>query len=60
VGKLHSLWVLAARYAHVPDLALVAAADRVASRIASALDGNMGAESAAPVGPYYLYFVTPS
>ena len=40
----HSVPGITARYAHVPDLALVAAADRVATRIASALDGNTGAE----------------
>jgi hypothetical protein len=28
-----------ARYAHVPDSALIAAADRVSARIVSALDG---------------------
>jgi site-specific recombinase XerD len=36
----HSVPGITARYAHVPDLALVAAADRVASRVASALDGD--------------------
>jgi integrase len=40
----HSVPGIAARYAHVPDTALVAAADRVAARIASALDGKVGAE----------------
>jgi Phage integrase family len=35
----HSVPGVTARYAHVPDSALVAAADRVATRIASALDG---------------------
>jgi integrase len=40
----HSVPGITARYAHVPDSALVAAADRVATRIASALDGNTGAE----------------
>ena len=36
----HSVPGVTARYAHVPDSALVAAADRVAARIASALDGK--------------------
>ena len=36
----HSVPGVTARYAHVPDAALVSAADRVAMRIASALDGN--------------------
>ena len=36
----HSVPGITARYAHVPDSALVAAADRVATRIASALDGK--------------------
>jgi site-specific recombinase XerD len=40
----HSVPGITARYAHVPDAALVAAADRVAARIASALDGKVGAE----------------
>jgi integrase len=34
----HSMGSVTARYAHVPDSALVAAADRVAARIAAALD----------------------
>ena len=33
-----------ARYAHVPDSALVAAADRVAARITAVLDGKDGAD----------------
>ena len=33
-----------ARYAHVPDSALVAAADCVAARIAAALDGKGDAD----------------
>jgi hypothetical protein len=33
-----------ARYAHIPDSALVAAADRVSARIASALDGRVTAD----------------
>jgi integrase len=40
----HSIPGVTARYAHVPDSALVAAADRVAARIASALDGEAEAE----------------
>jgi integrase len=36
----HSVPGVTARYARVPDSALVAAADRVAARIASALDGT--------------------
>jgi integrase len=35
----HSVPGVTARYAHVPDSALVAAADRVSARIAAALDG---------------------
>jgi integrase len=35
---------ITARYAHVPDSALVSAADRVAMRIASALDGKAEAD----------------
>jgi integrase len=40
----HSVPGVTARYAHVPDTALVAAADRVAACIASALDGKAEAE----------------
>ena len=40
----HSVPGITARYAHVPDSALVSAADRVAMRIASALDGKVDAE----------------
>ena len=40
----HSVPGITARYAHVPDSALIAAADRVATRIASALDGTTEAE----------------
>lgn len=36
----HSVPGVTARYAHMPDTALVAAADRVAARIAAALDGR--------------------
>jgi integrase len=39
----HSVPGVTARYAHVPDSALVAAADRVAAHIAAALDGEAGA-----------------
>ena len=44
----HSVPGVTARYAHVPDSALVAAADRVAARIAAALDGR---EESADVVP---------
>ncbi len=40
----HSVPGVTARYAHVPDAALVAAADRVSTRIASALDGKAEAQ----------------
>jgi integrase len=40
----HSVPGITARYAHVPDSALIAAADRIAFRIASALDGRTDAE----------------
>ena len=40
----HSVPGVTARYAHVPDSALVAAADQVAARIAAALDGKVEAE----------------
>jgi integrase len=40
----HSVPIITARYAHVPDSALVAAADRVSTRMASALDGKVEAE----------------
>jgi site-specific recombinase XerD len=40
----HSVPGITARYAHVPDSALVAAADRLATRIGSALDGTTEAE----------------
>ena len=40
----HSVPGVTARYAHVPDSALVAAADRVSARIAAALDGKHEAE----------------
>ena len=40
----HSVPGVTARYAHVPDSALVAAADSVAVRIATAIDGNDGAD----------------
>jgi integrase len=40
----HSVPGVTARYAHVPDSALLAAADRVAARIEAALDGQGEAE----------------
>jgi integrase len=40
----HSVPGVTARYAHVPDRALIAAADQVSARIAAALDGEAGAE----------------
>ena len=40
----HSLSGITARYAHVPDTALLGAADRVAARIAAALDGQLDPE----------------
>ena len=40
----HSVPGVTARYAHVPDRALLAAADQVSARIAAALDSEAGAE----------------
>lgn len=40
----HSVPGVTARYAHVPDSALAAAADRVAAHIAAALDGKAAAD----------------
>lgn len=40
----HTVSGVTARYAHVPDSALVAAADRVAAHIAAALDGSDSAD----------------
>jgi integrase len=40
----HSLSGITARYAHMPDAALVIAADRVSERIAAALDGKIEGE----------------
>jgi integrase len=40
----HSVPGITARYAHVPDSALVAAADRVSARIAAALEGKREAQ----------------
>ena len=40
----HKVPGVTARYAHVPDSALVAAADRVAARIVAALDGKETAD----------------
>jgi len=45
----HTVPGVTARYAHVPDSALVAAADRVSARIAAALDGRR--EESADVVP---------
>jgi hypothetical protein len=39
----HSVPGVTARYAHIPDRALLAAADQVSARIAAALDGDAGA-----------------
>ena len=46
----HAVPGVTARYAHVPDSALIAAADRVSARMASALDGKARAE-VAPMRP---------
>ena len=40
----HTLPSVTARYAHIPDRALVLAADAVAARVAAALDGEISAE----------------
>jgi integrase len=40
----HSVPGVTARYAHIPDRALLAAADQVSARIASVLDSNVGAK----------------
>ena len=40
----HTVSGVTARYAHVPDSALIAAADHVASRITAALDGRSAAD----------------
>ena len=40
----HKVPGVTARYAHVPDSALLAAADRVAVRITAALDGKAAAD----------------
>jgi integrase len=40
----HTVPSVTARYAHVPDSALIAAADRVSARMASALEGKASAE----------------
>jgi integrase len=40
----HTVSGVTARYAHIPDSALVAAADRVSARIAAVLDGSAGAD----------------
>jgi len=40
----HSVPGVTARYAHIPDRALLAAADQVSARIAAALDSNADAK----------------
>jgi len=45
----HSLSGVTVRYAHVPDAALVTAADRVSARIAAALDGRKADATVVPV-----------
>jgi integrase len=40
----HSLSGITARYAHIPDTALLGAADRVSARIAAALDGQVDSQ----------------
>ena len=47
----HTVPGVTARYAHVPDSALVAAADRVSARIAAALDGETGKGEVIPLKP---------
>jgi hypothetical protein len=46
----HRLSGITVRYAHVPDAALVAAADRVSARIDAALEGRSSAEVVPLVG----------
>jgi integrase len=46
----HSVPGVTARYAHVPDAALVAAADQVSSRIALALNGQADSTSRSSIG----------
>ena len=46
----HRLSGITVRYAHVPDAALVAAADRVSARVDSALEGRSSAEVVPLVG----------
>jgi hypothetical protein len=41
----HSVSGVTARYAHVPDAALLAAADKIAERIAQTLDGEVEGNS---------------
>ena len=45
----HSVPGVTARYAHVPDSALVSAADRVSARIAAALDGVADGQNVVPM-----------
>jgi integrase len=40
----HAVPGVTARYAHIPDSALVAAADRISTRMAAALDGKADAK----------------
>lgn len=47
----HTVSGVTARYAHVPDTALVAAADRVSARIAAALDGEEAKAKVVPIKP---------
>jgi len=46
----HTVPGVTARYAHVPDRALISAADSVSTRIAMALDGEIEAEEFPPEG----------
>jgi integrase len=46
----HTVPGVTARYAHVPDRALISAADSVSARIATALDGETKAEEILPEG----------
>ena len=45
----HRVPGVTARYAHIPDSALVAAADRVSARIAAALNGAVDATNVVPI-----------
>ena len=50
----HRMPGVTARYAHVPDSALVAAADRVSAEIAAALSPGGGASHHMPLQPLIL------